>query len=164
MKKVLFFLFNSIYIFASCQNAEPETYLIPSGFQGRVAIVLNQSKGYSKSYEKSRRVYRIDTTGVLLTQFGVNDGFINCQYFYVDSTGQRRILRNLENKNLIIDENEIGIFQSRTGIAYGSSGTPNSIDTQEFIVSTRKNLKLYTTPEYRKLFNTKLKKIVGHEF
>lgn len=157
-------MLNFCCLIASCQRAEPESYLISEGFEGKIAIVLNTINGQPKIYEQSRRIYKIDTTGILLTQFGINNGFINCQYFYVDSIGRRKVLRNIDDVNLTINEDEIGIFQSRTGVSYGNSGTPSSIDTQEFIISSKKNLKLFTTPEYQKYFRDKLRRIVGHEF
>jgi hypothetical protein len=161
MKKVLFFWLNAVYIFASCQNAELELYLIPKGFEGQVFIVFNQPQGQPKTYEKSRRVF--DTTGVLLTQFSPNYGFINWQYAYIDSIGQQTILRKFNDKNLTTDENEIGIFK-RAEILHGNLGAPNSIETQEFIVASKKNVNFFTTPEYQKKCEDKLRKKVGHDF
>ena len=93
----------------SCyQKAEPETYLIPSFYTGKVNILFNQTSipvkytnEYNKDtiytsqigapikYENVRRIYEIPYTGILLTQFKENDGFIDRQYYSVDSEGKR---------------------------------------------------------------------------
>ena len=44
----------------SCQNQpEPEDYLIPEGFKGRVNVIFNQQNGVPAKYENGRRVYEI---------------------------------------------------------------------------------------------------------
>ena len=89
---------------SSCQRAEPETYLIPSEFKGKVQIIFNQNAipvkykneygrdtiytpqlGNPIKYESGRRVYEIPSNGILLTQFKNNDGFIDRKYFLIYS-------------------------------------------------------------------------------
>ncbi len=49
-------------LFVACnQKAEPEEYLIPSGFAGKVNILFGRKDGAAKAYEDGRRVYKIGT-------------------------------------------------------------------------------------------------------
>ena len=69
-----------------CYNhPEPETYLIPKGFTGRVNVIFNQKNGAAIKYENGRRIYEIPSNGILLTQIKDEYGIINHQYYYVDS-------------------------------------------------------------------------------
>jgi hypothetical protein len=60
------FLFILFQFNSSCnQKAEPETYLIPSNFVGKVNILFSRSDGVAKIYEGNRRVYKIPSNGIL---------------------------------------------------------------------------------------------------
>lgn len=58
----------------SCNGPEPEIYLIPNDFRGRVVILFNQKNGISREYEGRNRVYKIPASGVLKTKFLSNTG------------------------------------------------------------------------------------------
>jgi len=58
----------------SCGNADPAVYFIPKKFEGVFSVVYSQRKGNPKEYQYGRRVYRIPSNGILLTQFGFQGG------------------------------------------------------------------------------------------
>ena len=80
-----------LLIFTSCFNTKtPETYLIPDGYQGKITVVYEQDKGRDEEFEGDRRLYRIDTNGILITKFKSEDGTINEDYYYIKSDGARK--------------------------------------------------------------------------
>ena len=152
----------------SCnQKAEPETYLLPKGFTGRVNIILNQKEGSPIKYEDKRRVYEIPADGILLTQFTINDGFIDRKYYYVDSVGNRTnvpIYKYVHNddgtiKWQIKDSNEVGVFLDGTSGQYGNP--PNAVWWQMFMVSSYNNYDSFFTKQSKKEFEEKLTKKLG---
>ena len=74
-----------IFIVSGCFDMKtPETYLIPDGYQGTITIVFEQEKGQDEEFEGNRRLYRVDTNGILITKFKSEDGTLNEEYFYVN--------------------------------------------------------------------------------
>jgi hypothetical protein len=87
--KVFISLF--LLLLIGCFNTKtPETYLIPDGYQGKITIVFEQDKGRDEEYEGNRRLYRIDTNGILITKFKYESGGLNQQYYYIKSNGSRQ--------------------------------------------------------------------------
>lgn len=169
---------------SSCQRAEPETYLIPSEFKGKVQIIFNQNAipvkykneygrdtiytpqlGNPIKYESGRRVYEIPSNGILLTQFKNNDGFIDRKYFLINGIGTRSPLEIFELEHYkqdstrwaVNDKNKIGIFGDGTSGLYGNE----QIIFQDFIVSSFNELDSFYTNKYQNNFNDKLEKITG---
>lgn len=160
----------NILMLNSCnQKAEPETYLLPKGFTGRVNIILNQKEGSPIKYEDKRRVYEIPADGILLTQFTINDGFIDRKYYYVDSVGNRTnvpIYKYDHNddgtiKWQIKDSNEVGVFLDGTSGQYGNP--PNAVWWQEVIICSYNNKDSFFTPQSKKEFEGKLTKKLGFD-
>jgi len=149
-------------------NPEPETYLIPKGFTGRVDVILNQKNGTPVKYENGRRVYEIPDNGILLTQFKDEYGIVNRQYYYVDSAGNRFSLPIYQYQHnddgtttpIVKDNNEIGIFIDGTTGIYGDS-LDNRVPYQEFIVSNFDNLKKI---EPLDSFLLRMKRVTGFNY
>lgn len=169
----------------SCyQKAEPETYLVPSGFIGRVEILFNQTGvpiqykneygrdtvyvsqiGKPIKYENERRVYEIPSDGILLTQFKDNDGFVDRKYFSVDGNGKRTplVIFELEHYKhdstrwIVKDKHEKGIFGDGISGSYGNMNIPY----QYFIVSSYNGLDSFYTKEYQNYFDDKIEKVTG---
>ena len=75
---LLFLLFTFLaYIF---YKAEAEIVIIPKDYRGEIFIIFDQKNGDSIQYENKKRIYAIPKTGVKLTQFSWNTGFINREY------------------------------------------------------------------------------------
>ncbi len=102
----------------SCNTAEPEDYLIPNDYKGRVCIIFNRNQGAPTKYENGRRVYQIPDNGILLTQFKDEYGLIDHHYYHIDKSGKRTALKiytysynpDGTTKWKIENAREIGIF------------------------------------------------------
>lgn len=171
MKAMLgLYLVAFLQLISSCiHKAEPETYLIPSNLTGKVNILFNMDRGAAKEYDGKRRVYRIPPDGVLLTQFKMNDGFVDRDYYSVDSNGKRSSLEVylLDHSKrdtadyIVSDKNKKGIFGDGTSGQYGGTGNTKSVQYQEFIVSSYAQLDSFYGKEYRKKFDEKIERITG---
>ena len=158
------YLIGMLNLFAlnSCsQKAEPETYLIPEGFTGKVNIVFNRKEGRPVKYDGGRRIYEIPADGILLTQFATNDGFMNRKYFYKSQSGELRQLRNLEKDTVNISKDEVGVFLDGISGVYGNSGEPSALEYQEFLISSCNLKDSFFTEDYKKSFYQKIEKISG---
>lgn len=159
-------LIMAMQFLTSChQKAEPETYIIPESFTGKVNIIFNRKERSEKKYEDGRRVYEIPTDGVLLTQFTTNDGFINRKYYYKSQSGELKLLQTLEadtaKANKSVNKTEVGIFLDGISGVYGNSGEPSALEYQEFIVSSYNNIDSFFTDEYKKVFGKRIEQISG---
>jgi hypothetical protein len=165
----VFFLITILMSSLGCNKyPEPETYLIPKGFTGRIDVILDQANGLPKKYENGRRVYEIPSNGILLTQFKDEYGIVNRQYFYVDSVGKRfsiPIYKYEHNEDgtvspIVKDKEEIGVFIDGTTGIYGGVADKR-IPYQEFIVSNLNRLKQV---EPLDSFLVRMQKITGFNF
>jgi len=155
-------------IVLGCKNPEPETYLIPYGFQGRVNVIFNQANGSPIRYEHGRRVYQIPPNGILLTQFTDGYGLIDHQYFYSNQDGNKKPLRTFHyehNKDgttkwIINDSSEVGIFLDGITGSYGN----DNVKFQEFIVANYSNLDSFFRTKYKGDFEKNIQQILKIDF
>src|SRR6185312_14368855 len=128
--KYIVIVFWILPVFIACNPSEPETYLIPAGYTGRVNIIFNRINGEPPKYENGRRVYNIPTSGILLTQFKDEYGITDHKYYHIRNDGTRlpiRIFQTEYNKDgttkwSINNPDEMGIFLDGTTGAYGGNG------------------------------------------
>lgn len=153
-----------------CYNhPEPETYLIPKGFTGRVNVIFNQKNGAAIKYENGRRIYEIPSNGILLTQFKDEYGIINHQYYYVDSAGKRSELEVYKFEHfkkdsagyVVTDKNKVGIFLDGTTGTYGNSDDKRSVKWQEFWVTSDNERKKIEPIDS---FENRVKKLINYDF
>lgn len=142
MRKIPLFILIVITMSFSCsKRAEKEKFLIPNGYRGRIVIFFNQSNGSAKEYIDKTRIYRIPLSGILLTQFEENPGFLSVEQneiayvFYDDSTKKEE---NIPIKPLNPDPEKIYVF-------YGRAGSMNDYPYYECIIDTQKNIQNYFT-------------------
>lgn len=85
----------TIVFLGSCGRSRPERelYLIPEGYTGIQWIVFGREDGLQAEYgQGGRRIYRFDSTGILMTQFPPNPGGFSRgmrQFFYVNEKGKK---------------------------------------------------------------------------
>ena len=70
-------------------KAEPETFLIPQDFRGKITIFYEESCGEKPIYESGRRIYKFPENGILITNFKRTKGIIDQEFYFVDENGMR---------------------------------------------------------------------------
>lgn len=79
----------------------PETYLIPSDFEGMFKVISGQECGISPKVENGRRVLEIPDNGVLIIKPTSESGIIDHRYYLVDDNGKRiEIEKNYSNETI----------------------------------------------------------------
>ena len=150
----------SFLIFSSCvMSAEPETFLVPTDFRGRVNIIYDQKCGQETEYENDRRIYRIPSNGLLLTKFKKPSGLIDHKYFLVNDNGTRTELTKMDvrdyNEDYTTTKNPnepprdtLGVFKwGSLGNAIGMNDN-EAYSFQEFFISDYNDLKNTNGKEY----------------
>ena len=82
---------------AYLSKPEPETYLIPSEYEGRFKVIYGEKCGISPNTENGRRVLEIADNGILIIQTEFKSGVIDHEYYFVDETGNRTRVERYEN-------------------------------------------------------------------
>ena len=71
-------------------RAEPEIHLIPQGYAGWVTIAFRGANGEVRAYEGDARMYRIPSSGILITQAEPNVGSSPPWRFFFEDPEQTR--------------------------------------------------------------------------
>lgn len=153
LKKILFYFLIGISLNACAEKkgAEPVTYLLPSSYTGAFAIVFDVQNGTKIEYEGKSRIYRIPSSGILLTRFSFNEGWLrstDIKFFFLDKTGKRitiknRIFRKIPDTPENRKDKEIYIFSGSTGTQELGQGSPSercTISTIRFAVGTKRQI------------------------
>lgn len=157
-----FIILMQVLVLSSCnQKPKPETYLIPEGFKGRATVIFNQKKGVPSKYENGRRIYEIPANGILLTQFKEEYGFIDHQYYYVDSSSKRTALEIFKDEKstdstIKADRNKVGIFEDGTTGQYTNNS--EAAPFQFFFVTSYNGFDTIETHDH---FNKRINKLIG---
>lgn len=105
-------LFLLLVIGYQLNKMESETYLIPQDFRGKGVIYFEESCGTDVEYENGRRIYRIPDDGILITKFTSESGWIDDEFYSIDSQGDKTLVPKLDtrdfnfNGRLTLAENE----------------------------------------------------------
>lgn len=161
--KAIFLLLLFMFALSSCleKRPEPEIYLIPNNYRGKVNIIFNQLKGQKIMYEGDKRVYKVPKNGILLTQAKPEYGFVKHEYYFIDSLGNRTPINVLFDNHK--NTNEIGIYRDGTVGKYGNSNDQN-LEFQEFYVTDKKSLDKYFSIQYNNDFLRTVKEVTGINF
>ena len=87
-------------ILMGCQRADDTIFIAPEGYVGYIVIIYNQTAGADKEYRDGSRVYRIPSTGILLTQFPPNVGWSYLPKFYYNDISPENQIKFADRKNL----------------------------------------------------------------
>lgn len=124
--------------FTSCSQTVKETFLIPSGFEGRINVVFNQPNSNPISVENDRRIYEIPTDGILITSSKLETGILDQEYYYVDNKGNKEKIDVTElNKKLGIKPS---VAKYGTVGIYGNSDEQNPLEFLESIIASKKTI------------------------
>lgn len=96
--------FASLFAILLCgsltQSVKSEIYLIPEGFEGRVNVIFRKKTKITARYENAKRVYKIPSDGILVSDYEFQEGMINREFFLIDAQGHRSQL-------LVFDDNAL---------------------------------------------------------
>ena len=93
---LLFLAANYLYL----GRAEPEAYLIPSGFKGPVILVFGWEGGEPMKHVDGKRIYQIPPSGIFVTSDRGNTGHVlsgDRRFFYVGQNGETSEIDELED-------------------------------------------------------------------
>ncbi len=102
-------LFLSFYL----NIAESETFLIPQNYRGPITVFLDEDCGSEPSWEDRRWIYNVLPTGVVITKFQQNVGYLNQMFFLVDEAGNRRKIHKFNWQKFDAELAEWGQMQGR---------------------------------------------------
>jgi hypothetical protein len=142
-------------------HPEPEMYLLPNGFKGKVNVIFNQPNGVDGKQVNGVRLFEIPPSGILLTKLNLQGGFIDRSYYYVDSSGNRKPLKVLNDREFVdggksADQDVVGVFHDGTTGVYGNSDAVDPLNFLEFVISDFKHLDSFFSKEYAVDFKQKL--------
>jgi len=134
-------------------------YILPEGYKGQAIVIFNQKNGEEPKYKNGKRVYHIPISGVLLTQFEAQDGFIDHEYYYLSDTGLLKLeeMSIKDSKKFSEEKLKRGIFLDGTVGIYGDSNDSNSLKYEFFVVSNYLELDSILDKESTQEFEEKIK-------
>ena len=134
MKKIIL-ITTILTFFTSCSQTVKETFLIPSGFEGRINVVFNQPNANPITVENDRRIYKIPADGILITSSKLETGILNQEYYYVDNNGNKEKIDVTEfNKELGVKPS---VAKYGTVGVYGNSNEQNPLEFLESIIASK---------------------------
>lgn len=127
---------------------EPEIYVLPDHYVGSFRIIFNAANGEAPLYENNSRVHIIPSNGVLLTQMGANEGWIDedlIQFFYQKADGARTKITNrwttsfADNQEHRADTTTY-VFGGGIGVYEDGLTIPCIITSTDFYIGTKTNV------------------------
>jgi hypothetical protein len=141
-----------------CNNMKAESHLIPDNYIGSVRVIFNVNSGRKKEKQNGKRIYRISNSGVCLTKYSPNTGWLinrdNLKFFYFDSLTnvmneltrvdwpERVDLSKIDNNSVVIAN--YGYYQGdfdegrKTGLTYQVDTLKNFTHLSHYIESMRR--------------------------
>jgi hypothetical protein len=150
------------FLWYQFRKVPEETFLIPQGYRGKIHIHFNKTCGQVAEVENGRRQYNIPATGILLSQFTDKQGFIDQQYFLVDSLGKQTLLPQLDvrdyNEEWTTEKNPSEPSRDILGVFH--AGRVGNDGMYEFYISSYRQLTDSFDFQYDKSFDITEQKII----
>ena len=168
------------FVWWYANKAQPEIFLIPEGYVGKVNVVFKKGCGEPIHRSDEGIVYVIPDDGVLLVDGELRTGIIDHTYHYIDDVGIRREipaenggdpkLRIADSSSIEGEFNKVKVYHSgrvgTIGDIINGSGQITSKDEQyqflEFYVTSQTDLENVVDYQYNRQFDSlRSKKING---
>ncbi|MGX7666649.1 DUF6843 domain-containing protein [Flavobacterium pedocola] len=136
MSKKILFLLSVIFcgvIVSSCyKTVEPEVFLIPEKYRGKVNIIHKKNCGLHLEKTNEGLVYQIPSNGILIVDNEQEYGTINHEYFLVDKNGKRLKLPKMDvrdfNEEWTLEKNANEPSRNKLGVFHwGRTGTTGKV-------------------------------------
>ncbi len=102
----------TFYLFFQLSKAEPETFLIPQNYRGQIAVFYNETCGQETVYENGRRIYKLPESGVLITKFKENRGYLDQKFYLVDQNASKTEIPRFNRRNFDAEQRDRSRFPS----------------------------------------------------
>jgi|SRR6218665_26757 len=133
---ILFSIILSLMLTCCNTNGEQEVIVVPKSFKGYIIIIFNQKGGTPVKYEGKKRMYEIPRSGILKTQFNVNDGWREfAEYYYEKVMSENKLPSFTELKKVPVDT--IVGFMGASGTVKKSSEGEERLEFSEFYIGTK---------------------------
>lgn len=120
-------ILGTFFIVFQLNKAEPETFLIPQNFRGKIIIFYEEPCGQKSVYENGRRIFQFPESGVLITNYKRTKGILNQNFYFVAENGEKtkipqKDVREFNFKGRLSNiekepsREEVGVFYSYAGI------------------------------------------------
>ena len=116
---------------------EPETFLIPNDFEGKVRIIYGEECGTNPPDENNRRVLKIPDNGLLIIQPEFEAGIIDHEYYFVNKKGIREKaspIYEIKNKSKDVRHGGSGSIEGAMPDGSSSSESPLAIHYTDFYI------------------------------
>lgn len=157
--KHYFFLLTILFFVTSCSQAVKETFLIPSGFEGKINVVFNQPNAEAIPIENGRRIYKIPADGILVTSTKFEAGKIDQEYYYVDKNGNTQRISITEKVSKTPSVIKYGV----AGV-YGNSNEKNPLEFIESIIASEKTVDSIYNQDKESKFSEKIMQKTNRKF
>ena len=99
---------------------KPETFIIPSNFQGNFKVIYGQECGIIPPTENGRRILRIPADGVLIVQPKYKKGVTDYNFYFVDEDGVKTKIKEIysDGSNNISGVQFVGTTSVGGGMSY----------------------------------------------
>lgn len=85
------------FIGSYLSKPEPETFLIPTNFEGSFKVIYGEECGLNPPIENGRIILQIPANGILIVQPEFEGGIIDHEYYFIDNDGKRTNIEQYEN-------------------------------------------------------------------
>jgi hypothetical protein len=134
-----------LIFFLSLTNPEPEIFLIPKNFRGKIAIYYNQNCGQPLQRDGVKRIFDVSQNIFFITSDSQTVGIINRKFYFVDENGNKSKIPEFHWTKFEDEKNDWHWFFSEFEI------TKNLVGFKEQKYST--NYQSYVISDYQSLEN-----------
>ncbi len=124
MKNYWCFSFFIVFFLYSC--GDRAAFVLPEGYEGGVLVELNQPKGMLPTYTKSRYVFEVDTSGVLISRGIIGAKWLFPKIYYRKSNGDLIEVLHCRNYKYVSEEKVMCYEKFSRG---GALGKKSPVDT-----------------------------------
>jgi len=116
--------------------------IVPENYTGYILIIYDQDQGINKEYRNKSQVYRIPSSGILLTKFSNNPGWSTFPEFYRGSIAQENkipFIPELEK----LSEDKVSAFGGAAGFQSRDFSGKKGIRFIQFYIGNQSQIRKY---------------------
>jgi hypothetical protein len=146
---------------SGCGQKIRETFLVPAGFEGRINVIFNQPSSLPIPIADGRKVYNVPADGILITSSRLEAGWIDQEFFYIDSLGKQKAIPVLGDREKLGKEPKV-VYKGANGV-YGNSSDKNPLEFTAVIIASEVSGQKIFNPVALTDFQAAVKKKAGRK-